>query len=271
MKRSSIIYTILCLLALSIVSCDKSDDPDDNDPDMVLIATAMTDAQTFQVALYANDTLFEGYNKLYISIKEASSTDQVTDAAIVLKPLMDMIDMVHAAPVENPAGVANEEGLFEAAVVFIMPSTDMMGWTLDVQVETADKDETAVFEIPLVRSLEESRKFNVISPLDETKYFVSLVEPMAAEVGINDCEFTVHYKESMMSFPPAEDLTIEIEPEMPSMDHGSPNNEHPVHTADGHYEGKMNFTMTGWWRIHMVIKKDGDVLTDDAYIDITLE
>ena len=91
MKRSSIIYTILCLLALSIVSCDKSDDPDDNDPDMVLIATAMTDAQTFQVALYANDTLFEGYNKLYISIKEASSTDQVTDAAIVLKPLNSVI------------------------------------------------------------------------------------------------------------------------------------------------------------------------------------
>jgi hypothetical protein len=75
----------------------------------------------------------------------------------------------------------------------------------------------------------------------------------------------------MMSFPPAEDLTIEIEPEMPSMDHGSPNNVHPVHFADGHYVGKVNFTMTGWWRIHMVIKKDGELLTDEAYMDITLE
>ena len=254
-----------------MVSCEKNEDPEDNDPEMVLIATAITDEQAFEVVLYAKDTLFEGYNQIYISVKNSATMNQVKDATIGLKPLMDMIDMVHAAPFENPVNVANEDGLFEAAVVFIMPSTDMMGWTLDVNVKTEEKDETAVLEIPLVRILDEPRKFNVISPLDETKYFVSLVEPMNAEVGINDCEFTVHYKESMMSFPPAEDLTIEIEPEMPSMDHGSPNNEHPVHTTNGHYVGKVNFTMTGWWRIHMVIKKDGNVLTDEAFMDITLE
>ncbi len=147
----------------------------------------------------------------------------------------------------------------------------MMAWTLDVDIKTSDKDETAVLEIPVVRNLEEKRKIDVISPLDDTKYFVSLVEPMKPVVGINECEFTIHYKESMMSFPPAEDLTVEIEPEMPSMDHGSPNNVHPVHTADGHYAGKINFTMTGWWRVHLTIKKGDDVITDDAYMDITLD
>ncbi|MCP4311210.1 MAG: hypothetical protein GY790_08115 [Bacteroidetes bacterium] len=242
-----------------------------NDRDLVFIASAMTENQAFEISLYANDTLFEGYNPLYISVKNNSSKSLVTDATLALKPIMDMIDMKHAAPCENPIGLANDEDLFEAAVVFIMPSSGMMGWTLDINVKTAEKDETAVLEIPRVKSLDEARKFNVISPLDETKYFVSLVEPLEPEVGINSCEFTVHYKANMMSFPAAEDLTIEIEPEMPSMDHGSPNNENPVHTADGHYVGKVNFTMTGWWRIHMVIKKDGEVLTEEAYMDITLE
>ncbi|MCK4750942.1 MAG: FixH family protein, partial [Bacteroidales bacterium] len=79
------------------------------------------------------------------------------------------------------------------------------------------------------------------------------------------------YKESMMSFPPAEDLIVEIEPEMPSMDHGSPNNEHPVHLADGHYRGKINFTMTGWWRVHITLKKGDEVVTDEAFLDITLD
>jgi hypothetical protein len=271
MKNRSIIYIIICFLPGFIISCEKDEDPENDNPGLVLIATATTEKQAFQVTLYANDTLFEGYNRLFISVKSTSTTNEITDATITLKPLMDMVDMVHAAPVENPQNVANDEGLFEGAVVFIMPSTDMMGWTLDVSVKTVDKDETAVLEIPLVRILDEARKINVISPLDETKYFVSLVNPMDADVGINDCELTVHYKEDMMSFPPAEDLTIEIEPEMPSMDHGSPNNVQPVHVGNGHYAGKVNFTMTGWWRIHLVIKKDGSVITEDAYMDITLE
>jgi hypothetical protein len=151
-----------------------------------------------------------------------------------------------------------------------MPSSNDMGWTLEVGVKTADKEESAIIDIPLVRSLEEARKINVISAIDETKYFVSLVEPAEPEVGINACEFTIHYKKSMMSFPAAEGLTMEIEPEMPSMDHGSPNNENPVHTEDGHYVGKLNFTMTGWWRVHITLKKGDEIVTDDAYMDITL-
>ncbi|MCK4749963.1 MAG: FixH family protein, partial [Bacteroidales bacterium] len=57
--------------------------------------------------------------------------------------------------------------------------------------------------------------------------------------------------------------------EMPSMDHGSPNNENPVHTENGHYVGKLNFTMTGWWRVHITLKKGDDVICDDKYMDIT--
>ena len=123
--------------------------------------------------------------------------------------------------------------------------------------------------IPKVISLEEPRKINVISNIDESKYFISVIEPIEPEVGINTFELAIHYRESMMSFPAAEDLTVEIEPEMPSMDHGSPNNENPVHVSNGHYVGKVNFTMTGWWRVHLVIKKGVGIVKDDAYIDIT--
>ncbi len=198
MKNRSIIYIIFCLLPGFINSCEKDEDPENDNPGLVLIASGTTDEQAFEVTLYANDTLFEGYNRLFISVKSTSTTNKVTDATITLKPLMDMVDVKHAAPVENPKNVANDEGMFEGAVVFIMPSTGMMTWTLDVGVITENKDETAVLEIPLVRSLDEARKINVISPLDETKYFVSLVHPMDADVGINDCELTVHYKEDMM-------------------------------------------------------------------------
>jgi hypothetical protein len=65
-------------------------------------------------------------------------------------------------------------------------------------------------------------------------------------------------------------MSIAITPEMPSMGHGSPNNVDPVYTADGRYEGKVNFTMTGYWKVNMVIRDAEDVIIkDNAFFDIT--
>ena len=271
MYKNVIYYGLLYALSIALISCEKSDNQGDQNGDLVKISSEISVDQSFKVDLYARDTLFEGYNKLFLLITNQESKQVLSEAELKLKPMMDMITMKHSAPFENPAGVANTEGYFEGAVVFIMPSTSDMGWTLDVNIKTVDTEESANIVIPVVKSLEEARKINVISAIDECKYFVSIVEPVEPKVGINTCEFTIHYKESMMSFPPAEDITMEIEPEMPSMDHGSPNNEHPVHIGEGHYVGKLNFTMTGWWRIHITLKKGNEIITDDAYMDITLQ
>jgi hypothetical protein len=62
---------------------------------------------------------------------------------------------------------------------------------------------------------------------------------------------------------------IEMIPDMPSMGHGSPNNENPVHTAIGHYKGKINFTMTGEWRITCNVKRaNATLLTAVFYITL---
>ncbi len=270
MKNNAYINMTLFLSLLIFYSCEDQENLD-GETDMVEIGMAISQNNTYEIKLFAQDTLFEGYNPVYLSIKEIDSNNKLTDAVIHMQPIMDMIDMVHAAPVENPEGLANEEGLFEGAIVFIMPSTDMMGWTLKVEVGSGTESDMAEMSIPVVRSLEEPRKISVISPLDDTKYFLSLVQPTEPIVGMNDCEIAVHYKENMMSFPPVTDLSIEISPEMPSMDHGSPNNVNPVHSENGHYEGNVNFTMTGWWRIHLLIKKGSDTITNEAYLDITLK
>ena len=56
------------------------------------------------------------------------------------------------------------------------------------------------------------------------------------------------------------------------MNHGSPNNVNPTHIGNGHYKGVANFTMTGWWRVNMVIKDgEGNVLNNDSYFDITFQ
>jgi hypothetical protein len=268
MKKTSI--SILILFILFIVSCEKNDDPGSDGPEHYKISGTISEDGNYAIDLYAlTDTLFEGYNRMFISLINKESGNPVTEAGINLKPMMNMVGMKHAAPCEDPGEMADEEGYFEGAVVFIMPSNPDEGWELGLDLNISGTETSAKIEIPGVIQPEEPVLVKFISAIDQKKYFVSCVQPANPKVGINDCEFTIHYKESMMSFPAAKDLGMEIEPEMPSMEHGSPNNVNPIHVSEGHYEGKLNFTMTGWWRVHLTFKKGNDLLSDDTYMDIT--
>ena len=271
MKYNVIKYFWMLLSAVFVFSsCENNDTDPIIETGMVTIAEGTTNSGNYTVKIMAEDSLFEGYNKLYVDLSEVGSETSLDDVTVQFHPLMDMMTKVHAAPVENPVQT-DMGGMYGGAVVFIMPSTDDMGWSLKLTLNDAGIEDTINFQLPKVKALSEVRKIMVVSDIDSTVYFVSLVSPFNPEVGMNDIEFAVHYKENMMSFPSADDLSITIDPEMPSMDHGSPNNENPVHTEGGHYKGKVNFTMTGWWRVNLMIKKGDQVVKDNAYFDITFQ
>ena len=79
----------------------------------------------------------------------------------------------------------------------------------------------------------------------------------------------------------SETFTIEIDPRMPDMgNHTSPGNIALSQQIDGSYQGAINLTMTGLWRIHLTIRdKNGNVVSggDDQsdgysslYWDVTI-
>jgi len=113
------------------------------------------------------------------------------------------------------------------------------------------------------------RMFSFISLIDSGKYFVSLIPPVKPIVGINDFEVVVYKKQSMMIFPADSTLSISFIPTMPTMSHSSPNNVDPVHTEKGHYKGKVNFTMTGFWRLSTTFRSGMAVADSAHYFDIT--
>ena len=112
-----------------------------------------------------------------------------------------------------------------------------------------------------------------VSNLDtNATYFISLIQPANPKVGENDFEILINRKASMIDWPYEPYLTVEFEPYMPAMNHGSPNNVNPSHIGAGHYKGLVNFTMTGWWQLNMVIKDgEGSILNDDSYFDVTFQ
>lgn len=228
-----------------------------------------------KVELWGHKNFFMGYNKLSVVLYDSLNLkEKITDAHIQFSPLMNMnmngMITQHAAPVENPEETAVDD-VFPGAVAFVMPTSIGGTWKLGVSVHNHkyNKEGEANFDITVDNPATTAMNvFTAITP-DANKLVLSLLEPSAPKVGMNDIEFTIHRKASMMDWPADDSYTIEITPEMPSMGHGSPNNVNPVSSGNGHYKGKVNFTMTGEWRVNVLVKKDGQAVSKDLFFNIT--
>lgn len=252
------IFSCALVCALIFAGC-KKDEVKPVEINKNKIAEQVSDNTT--ITLWSENTqLTTGYNKLYISLKDNNGKD-VNNATVSYMPMMDMGTMKHSSPFENP--VYNSAlRLYEGAVVFTMPSAEMGTWQLDVTVNGA--------KVSFPVTINETTQKLIASFLgtDEKKYILSLVVPQQWKTGLNDLDIMINRRASAMDYPADDGFTVEFYPEMPSMDHGSPNNVNPVSKGNGHYAGKVNYTMTGDWRLHFKLLKNGTVIQEDVYLDI---
>ncbi len=254
---------MLLAALFSFASCSKNNDigPEQN-AEKIRIDEQKT-ASGVTVTLWADKKdLTVAWNRLYVSLKNTEGA-AITNAVVSYTPVMDMTSMEHASPVEQPLYSA-AQALYEGAVVFSMPSGTMGSWTLTVSVN----NEPVVFHIEVKAAPANTKHTTTLVGTDGISYLVSLVQPLTPKTGMNDLEILINRRQDMMNFPPVEDFNVELTPEMPSMGHGSPNNENPVHTGRGHYSGKVNFTMTGDWRLHFRLKRGNTVIMEDAALDL---
>ncbi len=268
------ILTIL-LVATFAFSCDNDDDditPFEPFIDMVKIASSPTGFDAYKMDVYMKENPFVGFNYVYVDLYDSVSGDKASDWGVSFAPLMtmmtDMGTMEHTCPIEQPT-FDNELKAFAGASVFIMPTTDMGSWAFEIKYENTKGEGSLVINNLTVVEKDDKALLSFVSESNpDMKYFVALIDPVTPDVGINDFELGIYTKESMMSFPDADGLTVEIEPTMPSMGHGSPDNVDPTGMGNGHYKGSVNFTMTGLWQVDLVIEDGEDMITSDQYFVI---
>lgn len=256
------------------VSCNKEDmTTDPTVTDNLEAYTKVGESTTTQadIQLYFGEDPFVGFNHVAVELFNPGTTELIENATITFLPMMDMGTMKHSAPNMAPSYDLDLEA-YLGNTTFIMPSGMAGSWTFSVIIDYNNVVDTAVFNIEVVEKAE-AKLFSFISAVDSTtKLFVALKEPTSPKVGLNNFELAIYKKASMMSFPPVTDLNIEVEPEMPTMGHGSPNNVNPIHVADGIYQGQVNFTMTGYWKVNLnITDAQGDTLKSDGYFDITFQ
>ncbi len=271
--KFAFIKTILSLLftffvVASFFSCSDQDIEAVPTAGLTKISEGYALGAAAKVEVWAAEELFAGYNQLYFALYDSVTGQAITDSHIHINPIMNMQTMSHSCPVEEPESEAVNK-LFPAAILFTMPSGDMGSWKLETKIHNHANGlfGKASFDIN-VKSSTPSQVISFQTSSGE-RFYMSYRFPEKQKVGINDFE-VIAFTSMDGKFVPAENLTIKLTPEMPSMDHGSPNNVDPVHVGKGHYKGKANFTMTGEWRLQLELTTESSVL-ENKYFDIVVE
>lgn len=281
--KSILKWTLMLPLVASVAmsGCKKEDDDSPTPPSVVdpaegktlIFETNSADAEV-DVKLYVDEAAFVGYNRLYVVLYEQGTKNIVKDAKITFKPMMEMNSgMNHGCPVESPEQTKPEDGLFMGAAVFVMPSLNNGVWNMTIEIENNENGKmgSAMGNFDVVAPTV-ARMFSLLSPLDNSKVFVSLVEPLKPEVGENVFSVCINKKETMMEWPAITDFQVDYKPWMPTMGHSSPYTA-PTHTSMGHYVGEVNYTMPGLWYMYIMVKdKDDNVIIgeDEQYFEMTL-
>lgn len=258
-------YTAFAIVSLSIftiISCKKdikTINPNPVDPypiptNLKLIGETFASGAAAKVKVYSEKDLFTGYNKLYVALFDSLTGARITSSHVYFKPVMNMGSASHGCPVENPNQNA-VNGLFKGAVIFTMTSGTGYNWTLGLHVHNHLNDLEGDGEIDIDVTAPADAQVKVRTALNDGKQLIlTIIEPAIPKVGVNDFIMAVHkLNTATKEYDTISGCTVQIEPLMPSMGHGSPNNVNPVYTGNGHYAGKVNFTMSGLWQVTLKI------------------
>ena len=267
------IYAVVLLLAI-FAACKKNENITVADPKAGLkkIAEAYAAGISTKVELWAKNDLTTGYNQLFVALYDSVSRQAITRAAVDVLPVMHMeingMHMSHSAPCVQPQGDVAEDTLFPFATVFTMAgNTQQSKWSFEINIKPdgQTKTGTARLEIPVGASVPERVK--LLTTAEGDKLVVAYFFPAAPKIGINELDVIIYRQQNRMSFVPAGQYLVGLTPEMPAMGHGSPNNIDPVYTKNGSYKGRVNFTMTGDWRINLELSSAAQKST--AFFDFS--
>ncbi len=256
----------LMLGALAVAACDDAAEPGPTGETPELVSLGLQASDTLEVELLAEDAPAVGLNRVYYRLTRAGG-EAVTAATLTQTPIMHMQAMgkEHGCPVEQPPAQADADGLFPAIIVFQMASGEPGSgdaWRVELAVDLGEgaPSETFVFADLPVAASDARRDLALTDPMGSpSAAVVTLHFDQPPRVGLNTFTVTMHHKTDMhgMSWMPDDDCAITVTPDMPSMGHGSTHNVDPVHVGNGRYEGTVNFTMPGLWRVVFDFSRDG--------------
>ncbi len=264
------VYTLAMtfLLALFFTSCsgdDTNDIPPADETSGLTKIQELTDG-TYVISLYTKaGTFITGYNEIFLQVKNKTTGELEKNASLSWHPVMHMMTKSHSCPYGSIQKVAGKSTLYKGFIIFQMAGNDSESWELSLDGSVNGQ----TFQISENLSVTNSakRKVQVFTGADNNRYVLAMVNPSAPVMGVNTMTAYLYKMQDMDTFVPVNGYTVKIDPRMPSMgNHTSPNNKEMAYTGtSGFYQGKVNFTMTGYWKISLIVlDSDNQVLKGEA-------
>ena len=311
------IYSIIVLSTIILTSCNSNDDVDNGLKDSGITITDDVDCCSAEEALQVynflktkkiipeltkiiNDkynvfaysdggTLHTGYNDLYFVATKRVSGNYVKNFRVDnIVPLMNMsaMNMQHSTAVADSSQSFNKNYLAvkRSWIAFVMNSSEKDKWNLSYDLHVLSSKDSVSHRDITVDSLTSGQRWLRSFKVGDNAYVISLVNPNSWQTGTNTIQAYISQKATPLTSPwlkADKQFTVEFTPTMPDMgNHTSPNNQPLLRQADGSYQGTINLTMTGLWRLHLTVRDSsgtvvagGDTASDgfsSLYLDITI-
>lgn len=210
-----------------------------------------------------NGSFHNGYNEIYFVATKKATGNYIKNFELTnITPIMHMVkmDKYHSTPT-GPAAESFDNGILAVKrswVSFLMNTSEAGSWTLSYDALVLGKEGKVEKQNIVVNGLPEGQAWLKSFKVGDDNYFLSLVNPSDWKTGTNTIKAYISKKSDPITTPYAlatETFTVEIDPRMPDMgNHTSPDNTPLVKQKDGCYQGNINLTMTGLWRIHLTVK-----------------
>lgn len=268
---------LFLFLSIIFISCSSDDDINidsiDETDNLHLIETFNSQDYTLEVFSTA-EQLIVGYNQIYLRLTDKNG-NYIEEADMEWKPMMTMnmenMEHHHSSPFSEIKKTENKQTLFEGYIVFTMPSGENDFWNLEFDLSVGQKNISFEEEINVI-STESNYNKVYTSKMGEnnTNYILALVDPMNPEIGTNDIVVVLFESIEDDTFLIVDDFQIKVDPRMPGMDnHSAPGNEDMTQREDGLYQGKVGFSMSGYWKINLILEDEsgtvvaGEAVTED--------
>lgn len=279
MKFFKLNLWLLVVAVLVMSSCSSDDDsptptPIDETQDLKLVKT-FTDEQYTVDLFTASGKLEVGYNQLFLRIEDESG-DYVQDAKVNWDYLMTMQmgEMVHqhGTPFGELEKTANTQTLYSGYVVFVMASDEPESfWELQLKIDRNSQITELTDRVAVVDTeTKYNKRYTSAMGTDDQNYILALVEPQDPTIGSNDMVVALFTDAGHGHFSLVDDYTLRIDPRMPGMgNHSATGNEDLTQGEDGFYHGKVGFSMTGYWKLNLIMEDasgtvlKGEEVTDD--------
>ncbi|MCO5249438.1 MAG: FixH family protein [Chitinophagales bacterium] len=257
------ISMLVALIAVFMVSCSKDDDITPNNineiENLQLIKSFSKDGYTLE--LFNKSGKFQvGYNQITLRLKD-SNGKYAEQASLEWMPMMTMnmggMTHEHSSPFSKIKKVNGKQTLFEGYIVFIMASDGPDNyWNLMVDISVNGQDLMIHENINVISTETEYNKvYTSGMGTDDVNYMLALIEPSDPKIGTNDIVVGLFKMGENHDFPIVDNYKIKVDPRMPGMgNHSAPGNVDMTQGNDGFYHGKVGFSMSGYWKINLILE-----------------